>query len=61
MSRAREAALRRRLFGLDQPEPEPEFRYQIVLPSGRIVIFNSIEEAREARFVLNGLTLEGKL
>lgn len=40
---------------------ENQRRYQITLPSGRIKIFDSIEEARETQYVLNGLALEGKL
>lgn len=41
-----------------RPGPEP---YTITTPSGEYVTFSSIEVAREVRYVLNGLTLEGKL
>lgn len=39
----------------------PQPPYVIMLPSGGTVTFASIEAAREVRYVLNGLTLEGKL
>lgn len=41
-----------------RPGPAP---YAITTPSGEHVVFSSIEVAREVRYVLNGLTLEGKL
>jgi hypothetical protein len=44
-----------------EQQRELDKRYKITLPSGRRVIFDSIEEAREAQYVLNGLALEGKL
>lgn len=36
-------------------------KYILALPSGRSITFDSIEEARDVRDHLNGLTLEGKL
>ena len=40
---------------------QPGRTFAIRTPSGEHVVFSSIEVAREVQYVLNGLTLEGKL